>query len=312
MKTQENSANLLDQLAADSPHDPINPIRGLPIQVNKRSSYYSFYLEIKTQLQDWWDEFNTRLDSNGRLYYRTLVKFAKEKGKTRTEQELILEMIGPRPELSPGRKMLRVPWLGDWQKRRDNGFWAPKQRSHFHELAKTLREKVAGWEKIQAAAPLLLVEWAKLEREEEELMELFGGRQFDLEQSPTGDVNRKRFETYWAYKSKILERKYEVFHEFMKANGVNPDNPVQMFQVNAMAAQFNSPGGIMDEGMAVLDDPAFNTGLQKEGVEILKVAKSLALHARTYNLPLPKTLSDPTTPPQPEPAVEVQKGNGKV
>jgi len=52
--------------------------------------------------------------------------------------------------------------------------------------------------------------------------------------------------------------------------------------------------------------------LQKEGVEILKVAKRLALHARTYNLPLPKTLSDPTTPPQPEPAVEVQKGNGKV
>jgi len=40
-------------------------------------------------------------------------------------------------------------------------------------------------------------------------------------------VNRKRFETYWAFQSTILAKKIEVFHEFMKAMGVNPEDPVQ-------------------------------------------------------------------------------------
>jgi hypothetical protein len=31
VKTQENSDNLLDQLAADNFQNPINPVRGLPV-----------------------------------------------------------------------------------------------------------------------------------------------------------------------------------------------------------------------------------------------------------------------------------------
>jgi Rhodopirellula transposase DDE domain len=44
---------------------------------------------IRNQLKEWWDEFNTRMDGDGKLYYRTIVKFAREKEKTRTEQDLI-------------------------------------------------------------------------------------------------------------------------------------------------------------------------------------------------------------------------------
>ena len=91
-------------------------------------------------------------------------------------------------------------------------------------------------------APILIAEWARLERHQEELDELFGGRQFDIQRAPAGDINKRRFEAYWAFKSKILDRKFEVFHQFMKAMGVNPEDPVQLMQVNTLAAQLNSPG----------------------------------------------------------------------
>jgi hypothetical protein len=176
----QESDDVIEQLSEADSGDPINPVRGLPLKVHQKSPAYAFYGEIKGQLREWWDEFNTRMDDKGKLYYRTVIKFAREKGKTRLEQELILEMIGPKPELKPGRAKLRVPWLGDWQRRRDNGFWCPRQRSHFQELARSFKEKMVGWDAIRMTAPILIAEWARLEKHQEELDELFGGRQFDI------------------------------------------------------------------------------------------------------------------------------------
>ena len=307
-RAEHESDDVIEQLSQTDPGDPINPVRGLQLKVRQKSPSYAFYLEIKDQLRDWWDEFNTRLDDEGRLYYRTVIKFAREKGKTRLEQDLIMEMIGPKPEIKPSRAKLRVPWLGDWQRRRDNGFWCPRQRSHFRELARSFKEKMVGWDAIRMTAPILIAEWARLARHQEELDELFGGRQFDVNQSPTGDVNARRFQTYWAFQSKILEKKLEIFYTFMKANGVNPDDPVQIMQVNTLSAQLNSPGG--DTGVFA------DATLLKEELEILKVAKMLQQHAKTYNLPLPRELGGDDSEPaqksvigEPQPVI---KGNGKL
>jgi hypothetical protein len=307
-RTDQESDDVIEQLSESDPGDPINPVRGLPLKVRQKSSAYAFYREIRGQLRDWWDEFNSRMDDDGKLYYRTIIKFARGKGKTRLEQELILEMIGPKPELKPGRAQLRVPWLGDWQRRRDNGFWCPRQRSHFRELARSFKERMVAWDVVRMTAPILIAEWARLEGRQEELDELFGGRQFDMNQSPTGSVNEKRFQTYWAFQSKILANKIEVFHEFMKANGLNPDDPVQLMQVNTLSAQLNSPGG--DTGVFA------EASLLKEEFALLKVAKMLQQHAKTCNLPLPRQLlgneSDPGQESVDAEQQAVTKGNAKL
>jgi hypothetical protein len=92
-RADQDSDDVIEQLSESDPSDPVSPVRGL--KVRQKSPAYAFYREIRGQLRDWWDEFNTRMDDEGKLYYRTVIKFAREKGKTRLEQELILEMIGP-------------------------------------------------------------------------------------------------------------------------------------------------------------------------------------------------------------------------
>jgi hypothetical protein len=166
--------------------------------------------------------------------------------------------------------------------------------------------KMVGWDAIRMTAPILIAEWARLERHQEELDELFGGRQFDIQQAPAGNINKKRFAAYWAFKSKILDRKFEVFHQFMKAMGVNPEEPVQIMQVNALSAQVNSPGrGVFAEAT-----------LLKEELEIFKVGKMLKQHAKTYKLPLPNELGGDESDSGQEPVVgepqPVTKGNRKI
>src|SRR5215470_2030430 len=58
--------------------------------------------------------------------------------KHRRRQELICEMIGPRPD----RKRLRVPWLGDWQQRRMGIQAGPPLPEEIKTLAQSFRDKI--------------------------------------------------------------------------------------------------------------------------------------------------------------------------
>jgi hypothetical protein len=91
MKTEQDFDSV-DPLGADNPQILSILFVAYPFQLISAAAITPFIWiseYIRNQLKEWWDEFNTRMDGDGKLYYRTIVKFAREKEKTRTEQDLI-------------------------------------------------------------------------------------------------------------------------------------------------------------------------------------------------------------------------------
>jgi hypothetical protein len=72
--------------------------------------------------EDWYHEFATeKLRTGGQPKYASAFEFAKVKGSTRQQRDLILHAIGP---VVPGKTpMFRELPQFDWEKRRKAGFW---------------------------------------------------------------------------------------------------------------------------------------------------------------------------------------------
>lgn len=276
---------------------PIEPRDRYRVNQKKTNLAYKYYLKIQPELREWWDEFNTSLDDRGNKKYRSVYQFVKVKAKTKVEQEYLMEMIGPRPQLKEGRQ-LRAPWLGDWMLRRSNGYWAPEQPEKIKSLARAVKTKLASWEAVRSAAPYLVQQMARLMRLEEQIDEAFGGQAFDLDKKPNDPENIARFNLIMEFRKKVSDQSMKLMDMWMQIHGVDPKNPVQMAQVNNLTQNINSAMGLMDPQGEL-------TPMMKE-IETFRVAKQLTAHAKNFNMPLPESLS-----PKHIPEEEPQKPNGK-
>lgn len=262
---------------------------------------WQYYLSVRGSLREWWEEFNTEQNKAGGLRYRTTYQFAKEKGKTPVEVEYIEEMIGRKPQLKDGRLMLRVPWLGDWQQRRANGWSLPEQPKKIKALAQAIKDKVVNWDAVRSAAPYLVYELARYTRMSQQVEAAFAGEMFDQQKSPDDVTNRSRSNFYFELQEKITNLKIRLLDQWMLVHGVNPKDPVYYTQVNTLAQQISvTPEGLA--GMGAGDMPV-------KQLEILKLARHLQAHAETFEMPLPESVLPTAKEPQPQPQV---KGKGQV
>ena len=125
---------------------------------------YEFYKSIRWP--EYWDEFNTALDpKTNQRKYKTVNQFIQAKCKQEWQRELMWEMIGPEPKLLGNKQQLRVPYLGDWEKRRNNGFWCFEDHGKVRMVQEAIREKQEGLQATRALAPLLasrMARWKKI------------------------------------------------------------------------------------------------------------------------------------------------------
>jgi hypothetical protein len=206
---------------------------------------YRFYLEVRPKLREWWDEFNTAQNDRGGCKYRTAFSFARAKGRNDWERQLIWEMIGTRPAVGD-KTALRVPWLGDWQLRRANGFWAPENPKKLQALAKAVKEKLQQWEAVRCLAPALVLDWARAERMFEKLEGYYQGEFMNPDTDPDSDENQARANRYLTLAGRILEYKIKVWDQWMAVHGVDPRNPVCQVQVNSITQQLGNPAGELE------------------------------------------------------------------
>ena len=282
-----------------------------PTEVKTKGHPYTFhndawkyYQTIQPQLEEWWREWSETLDEkNGGPKYRTVGQFARSRSKDRREQNWIESMIGPEPALSlykgPSKskdRWLKVPWLGDWRKRRSNGYWAPEEPGKIKALTRSIKDKLQGFEAVQSSAPYLVQMMARYMRLGEQVDQVFGGQALDLNSGPT-DKNKSRFYTYLEMQKAVTRVQLRLLHEWWTAHGLSTNgNPVMITQVNQMFQN----AGISPAGMA--------DSMSQKDLEAVKLAKMLSMHADNFNMPLPdqpqvhkKESEKPTT-----------KGNGKV
>jgi len=258
---------------------------------DRGSPAYRYYLGVRSQMADWWEEFRSALDPvTGGPKYRTVSQFAKSKTKNKREQSWIGAMIGSAPCVygDPRTKKkvvyLKIPWLGDWKARRSERYWAPDQPAKIKALTRAIKEKLVAWDAIRSAAPLLVQEMASYSKISEQIDEAFAGQPFDMSK-PLHD-NIVRFNTYFEMKKKVTEMKRSLLHDWMLVHGINPSDPVQLTQVNMMLG-------------TQADQPS------ERDLQAIKLARMLQMHSENFKMPLPKFKSE-------QPAVEAEPAKTSV
>lgn len=254
----------------DSPIAPSKEFR-----TNKKEKPYKFYLEVREKLPEWWEEFNTALEESGMLKYRSVRQIALTKVKNRRQQELLCEMIGPRPD----RKRLRVPWLGDWQQRRMGIQVGPPLPEEIKTLTQSFRDKLAAVEAVRSAAPLLIAELARYMKVAEEIDKMFAGMPLNPNYRPDSSENQTRFRAYRVMQFSLTRMKLELLDQWMTIHGVDPKDPVQVFQLNTISQNASNPG---------VGGP--KNDLPWREMELLKLARALQAHEKNFGLPVPKEL----------------------
>jgi hypothetical protein len=197
------------------------PVSSLKIQDFSKTGKHArkAYLWYKSKpWDDWWDEFSTAADANGRLKYKTAWSFCRVKAKKGWERELLWEMIGPQP---PTVNNHRAPWLGDWQRRRENGFWA-LDPTKMEGVKAVVKERQDAMEAAKAIAPLMLPHMQRMHRLTLEIDAAFGGSPYLANYPPDHEKNKKRVREYLAVLKAAVDQEKELWEMWMKAHGLNP------------------------------------------------------------------------------------------
>lgn len=295
--------------------DDIPPIVPEPGNNKDKLSYstngYKYYLKIKQQLQEWWDEFNSDTDKSGKPKYKNIRNFISTRTKNKEERHFLYLMIGPRPldeeNTNSGKNI--VPWLGDWYLRRKNGYWLEDNKLQVKQLSKAIKDNLNSSETVKASAPFLIQELMRINRLMGKLDELFGGNPFLMDENPSSKGNLIRFGTYTKMFNELFKAKKLIIHEVMRVMGINPHDPGQMHNMAQLAAVSGQIGAsaALTGAMAGSYQLPGNTG---PGIVIsrdaLLIGDFLTKHGATFKKELPELILEGD-----EVKEVVAKSNGK-
>jgi hypothetical protein len=273
------------------------------------SAGWKFYLKLKDLLPDWWREFNGevtyRKHKGSMNHHRCIESFAKKKLKDKLERKFFIWMVSPKKvweqeALSKHGNKKRVPWLGDWEAKRKNGYWLTN-RALVGSLRKAVRENLESGKAIRATAPFIIQVLMRRQRLVEKINEKFQGEPFYADERLDSKNNQRRVNTY---RKMLLEAESDIFgaiHEWMRIHGVNPKNPHEMADMATLAALSGQVGASaaltgMTAGLNMQPIPGQNgshlltTGDGNNVVvslDALMLAAQLRNHESTFKRPLP-------------------------
>lgn len=275
---------------------------------NYQSPGWKFYVKIKDQLSDLWYEFNSAVKDKSKVKYRDAHSFAKRKFKDKEQRKYFEWMISPKKvwleEASSSKGKYVVPWLGDWSKRRQTGYWNTETKEHIKGLTNAIKENVESSQAIRATAPFIVQELMRCIRLKEKIDDLFGGEPFDgTELNPKKQSSR--FKHYRTMHNDVWTDMQSRINMWMIIHGVSPTNPHEMQDMATLAqliGQSSAASALtgMTAGLGINSSlpgqpQTDNTGttlvLNGNKVEIpldaLLLAQHLVKHSTTFNKPLP-------------------------
>ena len=135
-----------------------------------RGRAYKFYRTCRWDT--WLDDFSQARMPNGALRYPTAWSFAKAKDDE--QRGWIFAAIGPKLKLKKGQKRAAMPWLGDWQKQRQAGFWLRQDKCD--ALEHVMSERQSALEVARAVSGFSVSWLRKVHGLAERLNNFFGGQ----------------------------------------------------------------------------------------------------------------------------------------
>ena len=167
-----------------------------------------------------------------------------------------------------------MPWLGDWKQRRIGIQAGPPLPEEIKTLAQSFRDKLVAVEAVRSAAPFLIAELARYTKVSEEIDKAFAGQPLDPNKPPHSCENQARFRAYRMMQFSLTRMKLELLDQWMTIHGVDPKDPVQVFQLNTISRKGMASGLAGD--------------LPVREMELLKLARALQAHEKNFGLPVPK------------------------
>jgi hypothetical protein len=232
----------------------------------------------------WWDEFNSAIDRNGRRKYRTTWAFICAKAKIRWQRTLLWEMIGPEPvHTTIGEDdFFRVPYLGDWEKRRRNGFYVFDDLTKAKAVQDALKHRDELYEAIRALAPLIAKRMAFWYQVRDQIIEGYAGKIFEENKSVTAGQQKKRVDTFLEWQRGVEGTILKLEKQWMRIHGVDPRDPGQQWITTAAL------GGATSGSMLILNGEELPLP-EDITYDAILLAQHLKSHAQRFpELPLPE------------------------
>jgi hypothetical protein len=293
--------------------------RRIADKVNCNEKGWKFYIKIKDQLPDWWYKYNGEVHNHQSKYsnkhlkpkYRNIHEYAKYRFSDKQEREWFEWMISPkkvweRKAISSHKKRFEVPWLGDWEARRRNGYWETDNKEQIRYLQKHIKETVTSNQAIKATAPFIVQSLVRLVRLQDKVDKLFDGEPF-LDDNPTSKTNLIRFKLYTSMHEQIEKLKTPVYEWWMRVHGVDPKDPHGMWDMSTMvqAVGQSAAAGALTGYTASMQPNTMQPMIGPDGKpngdqmmnlngrgivippDALLLAAHLVKHSKTFNKPLP-------------------------
>jgi hypothetical protein len=250
---------------------------------------WRYYQKIREYLPEWWEEFNGKLDHDGRLKYTTVRDFIKHKVGKKEEQKFLYQMIG---SCSKREEKCTVPYLGDWEKRRRNGFGVLDNPEKIRPLIRVIQNNIAAAESIRSLTPVLVEELVQYNALQKQVHEAFAGQSFTRSRAADDKKNVSRHKTYTSMLWALTELKLKILHEIMRVHGVDPNLPHQMRDMAQIAGGIGAAAALT--GIAASQSGRLGGVLSSDGTTIapytydaIKLAEHLTRHSHTFKKPGP-------------------------
>lgn len=299
MSDIDTDLEYLDELSAAPPIIPYEgKRRGQSKQIKYQGSGWKYYLAVKPKLRDWWEEFNGTLGKDTSPKFKSIKSFIQSRTKNKSQQEWLYQMMGPKPNED---SKLEVPWLGDWSKRRKNGYWNTEDGFEYRRLVKLINKNIDATEAIRQCAPFVIQDLIRIGRLQQKIDDKFNGDPF-LNGHPLSHGNKNRFKMFVKMHDTLIKLKRSLIQDWMMINGIDPKAPHQMHDMALLAqlsggigasaalAGFNSGqrqlSGNLPDGVVATSD-----GGVVISKDALLVASHLTKHAKDWNKALPLELN---------------------
>jgi hypothetical protein len=207
----------------------------------------------RTNWADLWDDFYMALDPSGLPKYKTIRRFAGEKGKSAEEIRFMMYYLGPADvDLEDAE---RYPWCKpqDWKKRRETTGWYTDD--NITALSKAISSKMNALEALaEAGNSVTLRAFVRVSNLMHQLDNAFQGRFFVEGQDFAANIQRS--EAYLRLYSRVLGMIGTAQDLYAKSRGINFDDMeglAHILQATAqMAKQVGDTGSKYDKALGAL------------------------------------------------------------
>ncbi|MDE2101627.1 MAG: hypothetical protein KGL39_30555 [Patescibacteria group bacterium] len=259
--------------------------------------------------EEWWMDFATTMTASGAYKYGTVQQFIRSRTQNTKERAWLYAAIGPAPSdkgayyqppadadgFKPMPELQPIPWLGDWERRRNDGRLF-KERSA-EELARAVEAHATSVD-VSRSVSSINVSWlGRFQNFAQQVDNFFGDHV--LREELTLGQNQERAQLYIALQAKVQELSEKAQRMFLLCHGIKTDDDVSMLlQMTGMAATAALAGAAAGATIAGDGGAPADAMTQLANNPAFQLAQTMVEKARRYQMAMPQQIVDVKARPQ--------------